>query len=187
MATQAVPPATLHRLDTESYNRIVDSGVLEGQPVELIDGFLVEHMSPQSLEHAGLIARLTRHLATARGWLRVQLPLEVPPDSEPEPDLAVVEQEPSLKQHTRSALLVVEVSVSSHGLDRGAKARLYARAGVPTYWIVDVPARAVEVYSHPKQDRYLDCEVYGVGARVPSPAPGVDELDLDALFADVRA
>jgi Uma2 family endonuclease len=185
MAMQAVPPATLHRLDTESYNRIVDSGVLEGQPVELIDGFLVEHMSPQSLEHAGLIARLTRHLASADGWLRVQLPLEVPPDSEPEPDLAVVEQEPSFKEHTRSARLVVEVSVSSHRLDRGAKARLYARAGVPTYWVVDVPARAVEVYTRPERERYLDREIYRPGACLPSPAPGVAELDVAALFAGI--
>jgi Uma2 family endonuclease len=184
MATQTVP-ATLHRLDTETYNRIVDSGALEGQPVELIDGLLVEHMSPQSPVHAALIARLTRHLAGARGWLCVQLPLEVPPDSEPEPDLALVGREPSPERHVRSAQLAVEVSVSTHKLDRGAKARLYARAGVPVYWVVDAPARSVEVYAHPQEGGYRDREVYERGALVPSPAPGVEDLDLVALFAGV--
>lgn len=186
MATQAVPPATLHRLDTEAYNRIVESGVLEGQPVELIDGFLVEHMSPQSPAHSAIIERLTRHLAASQGWLRVQLPLEVPPDSEPEPDLALVDRQSSPERHVRSALLAVEVAVSTHKLDRGAKAELYARAGVPVYWVVDVPARAIEVYGGPGKGGYRDCEVYrGSGVQVPSPAPGVEELDLDALFLDI--
>ena len=79
----------------------------------------------------------------------------------------------------------MEVSVSTHKLDRGSKAKLYARAGVPVYWVVDVPARSVEVYSHPQQGGYRDCEVYVRGALVPSPAPGVDGLDLVALFAGV--
>lgn len=184
MATQTVP-ATLHRFDTETYNRIVASGALDGQPVELIDGLLVEHMSPQSPEHAALIARLTRHLAGARGWLCVQLPLEVPPDSEPEPDLALVEQEPSPKQHVRSALLAVEVSVSTHKLDRGAKATLYARAGVPIYWVVDATSQAVEVYTRPDKGSYRGSVVYGPGAHLPSPAPGVDDLEIATLFAGI--
>ncbi|HEX3693298.1 MAG TPA: Uma2 family endonuclease [Solirubrobacteraceae bacterium] len=184
MATQ-IEPAALHRLDTETYNRIVESGALDGQPVELIDGLLVEHMSPQGPAHSALIERLTRHLAHAQSWLRVQLPLEVPPDSEPEPDLALVESESSPERHVRSALLAVEVSVSTHKLDRGSKAALYARAEVPVYWVVDATARAVEVYTQPQGDGYRDRAVYGVGELVPSPAAGVAELDLAALFAGV--
>jgi Uma2 family endonuclease len=187
MATQTPPVAALHRLDTETYNQIVEAGFLEGQPVELIDGFLVEHMSPQGPAHSALIERLTRHLAGARDcWLRVQLPLEVPPNSEPEPDLALVDRESSPERHARTARLTVEVAVGSHKLDRGSKLEVYARAGVPTYWVVDVPARAIEVYSGPREGGYSDHEVYdGPGARVPSPAPGVAELDLDALFSGV--
>lgn len=181
MAMQTVPAATLHRLDTEAYNRMVASGILGDRPVELIEGLLVERMPPGP-EHTATIARLLRHLAGARAWLFVQLPLEVLPDSEPQPDLALVEQEPSPKQHARSALLAVEVAVSSHKLDRGEKARLYARAGVPVYWLVDVPASSVEVYSHPEADRYRECRVYGPTARVPSSASGVDDLDVAALF-----
>jgi len=185
MATVAAPALTIHRLDIETYDQMVASGALEGEPVELLEGLLVETMSPQSPYHAAAIERLERYLAGARARLRTQLPLTVPPDSEPEPDLALVAEAPPPAQHPRTALLVVEVSLSSPGVDRGVKAELYARAGVPTYWLVDVRGRAVEVRSDPGPDGYRRREVYGPGAAVPSPAPGVGDLDVAALFADM--
>lgn len=181
MATVAAPSFPLHRLDVETYDQMVASGALEDDPVELIEGLLVE-MSPQESEHSTIIVRLTRHLAGAQAWLHVQLPLEVPPDSVPEPDLALVVGEPSPDRHPRTALLVIEVSVSSHKIDRGVKADLYARADVPAYWLVDVPGKAVEVRTDPGPDGYRHNEVYGLGASVPSPDPGVADLDVGALF-----
>jgi Uma2 family endonuclease len=185
MATLAAAAVPILRLDTETYNRMVESGALDGQPVELIDGLLVEHVSPQSPEHTAVVMRLSRHFASAEGWLMVQLPFEVLPNSEPEPDLAVIDYEPSPKQHARSALLVVEVSVSTHQLDRGAKASLYARAGVPTYWLVDVPGKLVEVRTEPRPYGYLHCETYAAGSLVPAPVAGVAELEVSALLAGV--
>jgi Uma2 family endonuclease len=185
VATQAVQSLPVHHLDTATYGRMVESGALADAPVELLEGLLV-HVSPHSPQHAGAIMALTRHFAQAEAWLRVQLPLEVPPDSVPEPDLALV-QAPSPAGHPRTALLAVEVSASSRETDRVVKARVYARAGVPTYWIVDVPGRAVEVHSDPGADGYRRCETYGVGERVPSPAAGVAELDVTELFNDIPA
>jgi Uma2 family endonuclease len=172
---------SIRRLDTEAYNRMVQTGALEGEPVELLDGLLVE-MSPQGADHYLAIVRLTRHLAAARAWLGVQGPLEIKPGSEPEPDLALIEGEPSPSQLPRAALLTVEVAVTSHKKDRGPKVEMYARAGVPTYWLVDVPGRAVEVRTDPGPAGYGRCEVYGVGATVPSPAEGVTDLDVAWLF-----
>lgn len=183
MPAQGVTTVPIHRLDTDTYNRIVESGALEGRPVELIDGLLVEHMSPQGPEHAAIVMRLSRHFATAEGWLMVQLPLEVPPDSEPEPDLALIDREPSPKQHARTALLVVEVSVTTHKLDRGSKAELYARAGIDSYWLVDVLAKTVEVRTQPTSEGYLRCVSYEAGELVPSPVAGVRDLDVAALIA----
>lgn len=182
MSTTALTSLPIHRLDVETYGRMVASGALDGEPVELLEGWLLD-MSPQNPDHAAVVARLTRHLARAQAWLHVQLPLEILPNSVPEPDLLLVETEPSLEQHPRAALLVVEVAGSSHAVDRGVKARLYAQAGVPTYWLVDVPGRAVEVRTDPGPDGYRACEVYSVGASVPSPAVGVDELGVGSLFA----
>ena len=184
MAVQAAPSLPIHALDTETYNRIVESGALEGEPVELLEGLLVE-VSPQSTAHAAVITRLTRHLGRAQVWLQVQLPLEIPPGSVPEPDLALIVQEPSPDRHPRTALLVVEVAVSSHELDRGVKARLYGRAGVPAYWLVDVPGRTVEIRTDPGAEGYHRCDVHPAGASIPSPAAGVDDLDVDSLFAGI--
>lgn len=171
----------IHRLDTLTYNRIVASGALEGEHVELLDGLVVE-MSPQSAAHTDAIMLLTRHLAKAEAWLMVRLPLEVAANSEPEPDLALVEQRPARGEHVRGALLVVEVAVTSQQIDRELKARLYACAGIPVYWLVDVPARAVEVRTDPRPDGYAHCEIYRAPATVPSPLKGVDELALATLF-----
>jgi Uma2 family endonuclease len=175
-------PDQIHRLDTDTYNRMVATGALEDEPVELLEGLLVE-MSPQGSNHAATIVRLTRHLASAHAWLAVQLPLEVKPRSEPEPDLVLTEAEPSFEHHFRTAVLVVEVAVTSHKKDRQTKALVYARAHVPTYWLVDVPAKTIEVRTGPGPDGYGRCEIYGAGSKVPSPAEGVADLDVTELFA----
>ncbi len=171
----------IHRLDVGTYERMVATGLLEGAPIELLEGLLVE-VSPQGEEHAEVIRRLTRHLAAARAWLDVQLPLEAEWGSVPEPDLALTERHGPPGRHPRTALLVVEVAVTSHKKDRGEKAGLYAGAPIPTYWLVDVPARVVEVRSSPGPKGYGRCELYGVGDVVPSPAEGVPELDVASLF-----
>jgi Uma2 family endonuclease len=174
---------SLYRLDTKTYNRIVATGALEGEPVELLDGLLVE-MSPQGPAHDAVVTRLVRHLATARAWLGVQGPLEIEPRSEPEPDLRLTDEKPSFEHLSRTALLAIEVAVTSHAKDRGPKAVTYAMAGIPTYWMVDVPGRTVEVRSDPGPQGYNRCDVYRAGERVPSPAEGVPDLDVSSLFDD---
>jgi Uma2 family endonuclease len=171
----------LHRFDVGTFERMVATGALESLPIELRGGLLVE-VSPQSPEHAAVVRRLTRYLAAARAYLGVQLPLETDWGSLPEPDLVLTENEPPSGRHPRTALLVVEVAVSSHEKDRDSKASMYALAPVPTYWLVDVPAKAVEVRSDPGPQGYRHCDIYGAGVCVPSPADGVAELDVTELF-----
>jgi Uma2 family endonuclease len=171
----------VHRFDADVYGRIVASGALDGEPVELLEGVLCE-MSPQSPVHALIIERLTRHFARAEARLRVQLPLEVASDSVPEPDLALVEHESSADAHPTDALLVVEIAVSSQAVDRGVKSRLYGAAGIPVYWLIDQPAGSVEVHTNPKPEGYATTDVYGLGATVPSPAAGVGALDVASLL-----
>jgi len=165
-----------------TYEPMVATGALEGLPIELLEGLLVE-ASPQGEEHAAKIVYLTRHLVTAHASLRVQLPLETEWGGVPEPDLALVDASHPRHRHPRTALLAVEVAVSSHKKDRETKASMYAWAPVPTYWLVDVPAKSVEVRTEPGPDGYGRCAVYGAGTKVPSPAEGVADLDVTALFA----
>jgi Uma2 family endonuclease len=174
----------VHRLDARQYARIVDSGALDDQRVELIDGIIVQ-MSPHSPQRSLVIERLTKHLASAPGYLRVQLPVQVAADSVPEPDLAIVDKPASPTHHPDSALLVVEVAQSSHAVDRGRKAGLYAGAGVPTYWLVDIPARAVEVRTDPGPAGYRTLRTFEPGDVLRSPCEGIADLAVDALFEGI--
>lgn len=191
-ATSAPHPGTdqpaiwlpVHRFDVDDYHRIAETGILDDLRVELLEGLIVD-MSPPLPEHSAVIARLTHHLISAsRAHLRVQLPFDIYSDSEPQPDLALIAEPLSTKHHPRTALLAVEVAVSSHMTDRNIKARYYARADILDYWIVDVPGRAVEVRTEPGTDGYGKCELYRDGDIVPSPVAGVEDLDVSALLAD---
>lgn len=183
-ATSADPP--LHRLDVETYDRMVASGALEGEHIELLDGLVLD-VSPKSPPHAMVLEALVEHLARCGLRMRVQSPLRIPPDCEPEPDIALLARRPPAGRHPTTALLVVEVAVTSHRLDRGRKAERYAQAAIPTYWLVDVPGRAVEVRTGPGAHGYERCETYREGNVVPAPLDGVDDLDVAALLAGIAS
>jgi Uma2 family endonuclease len=177
VAASATP--TLHRLDPELYDRMVDAGLLEGQPVELVDGLLV-HVTPQGSEHAALVQRLIRQLGARLDLLRVQMPLAVP-GGRPEPDLALAETTTS-RGHPRTAELVVEVAVTSLNDDL-AKLPGYAGAGVTAVWIVDVPARSVHVFEQPHGRRYDHERILRSEDRLVAPVDGVPPLAISDLFA----
>ncbi len=173
----------IHRLDVGTYNRMLDTGALDGRRIELLDGLLVE-MSPKSRDHVVVVTRLMRHFASEPNWwTQVQDPIEVAFDSEPEPDLLVSEREPPRGRLLHTARLVVEVAISSHRLDRGRKAALYAGADISTYWLVDVPGRSVEVRTRPGPDGYRQCDLYSAGDVVPCPLEGVHDLDVAVLLS----
>jgi Uma2 family endonuclease len=150
------------------YDKTVDAGVLGGdEHVELVGGAIVE-MSLESPHHAGTIDLCAEVLRRAFGsgfTIRVQHPLVIDPDGEPEPDLAVVAGEPRahLGAHPRSAVLVVEVSESSLAFDRRDKALLYARAEIPECWIVNLADRLVEVHRDPAPGGYRRVEALTAG------------------------
>ena len=89
------------------------------------------------------------------GWIvRPQLPVSLDDESEPEPDLAVVRGYPGdyRASHPSRPALVIEIAESSLEFDRVRKSSLYARAGVPDYWIVNLVENVVEVYRDPEPD-----------------------------------
>ncbi len=184
MGTAAGTDLPIHRLDVDAYDRMVACGALEGDHVELLDGLVVD-MSPQSPTHAAVLETLVDHFAGSSLRMRVQSPLRIPPDCEPEPDIALLARRPPAGAHPHTALLVVEVAVTSHRLDRGRKAERYAQADIPNYWLVDVPGRALEARTRPGRQGYAHCETYREGSIVPSPLDGVDYLDIAALLTDV--
>jgi Uma2 family endonuclease len=136
------------------YFQLVEKGYLEADDhVELLEGLVVA--SPPA---GPLHAAITMHVANAlklavgdRASLRIQMPLIAGSWSAPEPDVAVVPgaAEDYEQGHPTRALLVVEIAESSLPQDRLTKSRIYARAGVPEYWIVNLRDRALEVRTLP--------------------------------------
>lgn len=153
----------LRPLRRAEYDRLVDLGAFDDEPVELLFGRIVR-MVPQGDEHAGTVTMLNLILTVAlagRAVVRIQSPLVMPDESEPEPDVAVVPVG-DVFTHPHRAFLVVEVSATSQAKDRGPKAALYATADVPEYWVVDVPRRRVERYRTPVEGRYAESSLHGV-------------------------
>lgn len=145
------------RWTRREYDRLVHLGVLhEDEPVELLAGQLVV-AEPKGSPHAtavGLAADALR-AAFGAGWaVRVQDPIALDEDSEPEPDVAVVpgRHRDYVAAHPARFALVVEVADSSLAFDRHYKGSLYARAGVADYWIVNLLERRVEVHRDPTPD-----------------------------------
>jgi Uma2 family endonuclease len=151
----AVPDDFIFRLSVDQYHEMIKAGILTSDdPVELLEGWLVQKM-PKNPAHR-LAKRLFRDALAAAlppGWhVEEQEPVTTS-DSEPEPDVTVIRGTPrDYAQHhpgPADLALVVEVSDSTLRRDRGRKKRIYARAGVPVYWIVNLPDRRVEVYTGP--------------------------------------
>lgn len=171
-------PADIPRrlLSTAEFERIVQAGVFaESERIALIDGEMIV-TPPQGPEHASLTTKLMKRLQRAYGDdhdVRVSMPLILDDGSEPEPDLVVVRGSFS-QRHPRGdeATLVIEVAKTSLTLDHEMSKR-YARA-VAVYWIVDVNARCIEVYTDPiaSESRYVTCRVL-TGSQTVTP-PGLD-------------
>ena len=160
----AIEPELVRPIARSEYDRMVELGLFQDERVELLRGVLVK-MSPQLAAHASTIRKLT-HLLMAqlqgRYDLSVQSPLALSEDSEPEPDLAIVPLGDYDAEHPRTALLIIEVSDTTLRKDR-SKGALYASAGIGEYWIVNLGARAVEVYASPDGDRYAEAHTMRTG------------------------
>ena len=151
-----VAPAPL-RFRWDPYQRMVDSGALDGVRVMFIDGELIP-MAAMLEPHMTGISLASFELRRAFGpgfYIRVQGPLRQG-DNDPEPDLAVVPGGPrDYKRMPTGALLVVEVADSSFYYDTGKKAEIYAAAGLLDYWVLDVEDRRLLVFRDPSPTGYL--------------------------------
>ncbi len=162
----------------KEYDELIKSGFfVEDEPIELLGGQLIV-AEPKGSPHSTAVALAVEALRAAfgSGWLvRVQDPIALDAESEPEPDVAVVPGRALdyLAEHPACPALVVEVAESSLAFDRGHKGSLYARAGLADYWIVNLVDEVFEVYRGPALDRsaefgwrYLDVQALRPGATV---------------------
>lgn len=155
--TAKPPPLPLRRFrfTRDQYYELDRLGYFDHKRVELIYGEIIE-MSPINWPHALGVKLLLRALDVAFSpgyWTESQQPFWIPstaPESLPQPDVAVIPGEPrDYTDHPTAAALLVEVSVSTLDYDLTTKAELYATAGVPEYWVLDVDNRQLHVFRDP--------------------------------------
>ena len=148
--------AGFRRFTAQQYHQLVQYGIIEeGEPIELLEGYLVEKSVRNPPHEAGLrrlSIRLPRRLPA--GWyLQIQGAIALG-ESEPEPDGAVLRgDETTCDGRLPNASdfgFIVEIADSSLALDRRDKVRIYSNANIPIYWIVNVSDMQVEVYSDPQ-------------------------------------
>lgn len=179
-----LPIDEIHRYSLEEYHQLIESGGLdEDARVELLDGWMVD-MSPKTPRHERAVRALVR-------WLRLidsdlyevgfGSPLTLAA-SEPEPDVAVFERGAPAPYHPASAVLVIEVAVSSLSRDLAVKSTLYASAGVSEYWVVDLDGRRVLVHRRPAGDRYAERFELGPGRQLVPEALDLPPLVIDELL-----
>ena len=198
MSTPAMVTAaagTGRRITADEYEAMIRDGVLtEHDKVELVDGRL-EEIVPQGDDHVWAVDELDEQLSAMSDgtWhSRKEHPARVSDYDEPEPDIVIAAgTRKALKGCRPTAaeiLLVTEVSVTSQAYDRGEKRERYVRAAIPVYWIVDLKACTVEVYTDPEPDagQYRACHVYARNDRVPVILAGkfVGEVAMADLLPD---
>lgn len=171
----------------EEYCRMAEAGILgQDDRVELIDGEIVE-MTPIGDRHAVCVRRLDAILqarVAGRAVVSVQSPVRLSERSEPQPDIALLRFRADFyPRHPGPAdvLLLIEVAEASLEIDRAVKAPVYARAGIPEVWLVDLAGEAVEVFRAPGPGGYGRVERVGRGGRVapeglPDLGLAVDEI-----------
>jgi hypothetical protein len=159
------------------YQNLIATGILkESEPLELLEGFVVTKM-PRNSAHDSSISRLEGVLwdLLPKAWFARSQSGFLLAESVPEPDLAVV-LSPRSRYDFRhpdatDCGMLIEVADSSLASDRRDKGKLYAQAAIPIYWIVNIPERAIEVYTQPDSlavmPRYLQQSTYYDGESVP--------------------
>ena len=179
-----VPSEPVWRLSVEQYHQIIRAGILtKDDPIELLEGWLIQKM-PKNPRHRAA-TKLTRDALEAivpRGWyVDSQEPITLS-DSEPEPDVIIVRGDTRdyLDRHPGVADLGLVVEIADSTLERvraalrmqhrSLKQRLYARAGISVYWIVNLSQQQLEVYTQPNNSTetptYEQSQFYSLGSRV---------------------
>ena len=173
---------TRHKLNVDQYYRMAEAGILGREHrVELIDGEIID-MAPIGQDHAGTVGGLNEALVLAfagRAIVFVQNPVHLDDLNEPQPDFAVLRRRADFyrtgdRPGPADILLLIEVANSSLRFDREVKLLMYARAGVPEVWIVDLQQRVVDVHRAPRDGAYVEMTTMRVGGVVsPVLAPDV--------------
>ena len=188
MQAPTAPTITKRRFSVKEYYLMAEAGILSPRDrVELIDGEIVQ-MAAIGSYHAACVDTLTRLFMETLGRrviVRVQNPVRLGERSEPEPDIALLRPRADAYRDAHpgpdDVLLIVEVSHSTVEYDRDVKTPLYAEAGIPELWLVNLDEDYIDGLSDPVGAGYGAVRRYARGERIapallPDAALDVSEI-----------
>ncbi|MEO1209431.1 MAG: Uma2 family endonuclease [Cyanobacteria bacterium J06638_20] len=163
---------TLVKWSVDDYHRMIEAGILRDRPVELLAGDVVE-MSPETPFHYALAKQGAKYLEALlgdRAEVRFNGPITLS-DSEPEPDVAIV-QLPASKYFDRhptpdDIYWIVEVSKTSLKKDLELKSNIYATAAISEYWVVNLQTQELVILRQPQAGRYTQKQTLTDGTITP--------------------
>ncbi len=178
---------TVARWSIEDYHRMIEAGILSDRKVELLDGYILE-MSPEGPLHRSTgeqLANYLRQRLSNKAWIREVGPITLQ-NSEPEPDIAVVELPRSRYRnrhpYPEDIFWLIEISNSTLTKDLTEKKQIYAVAGIPEYWVVAIKNREVYVFRQPVNGDYQYQEKFTTGSLTPLSFPEI-AISLDSLWS----
>lgn len=186
--------ATRYRFTVAEYHRMAEAEVLpRGKRVELIDGEVVE-MSAVGRRHVGCVNRLDallqKRLTPHDVIVQVQNPVVLPEHHEPEPDITVLRFRADYYSdglaEPGDVLLLIEVADSSLAFDQGVKLPIYARAGIPEVWIVDLEGAMIERNVGPQGDVYTLTERISRGGVISCSTLPTITVQADEVLGSAR-
>ncbi|HEV7215266.1 MAG TPA: Uma2 family endonuclease [Chloroflexota bacterium] len=186
--------ATRYRFTVAEYHRMEAAAVLpRGKRVELIDGEVLE-MSAVGSRHVGCVNRLEallhERLGRRAAIVQVQSPVALAEHHEPEPDVTVLRFRADYYSDALAepgdVLLIIEVADSSLAFDQGVKLPLYAQAGIPEVWIVDLEGAMIERNTGPLGDVYALTERIGRGGVITCSTLPAITVEADEVLGTAR-
>ena len=185
---QTQPQPRRLRFTVDEYYKMFELGMLKDfEKSEIIEGELIQKMGIGDL-HAFVVDTLTKIFIKQVSddiLVRVQNPVRLTDYNEPEPDLALADLNKfDGKRHPRpeEVILLVEVSDSTVKYDRDKKLPLYAEAGIPEVWIVNLPNEIVEIHTQPSVGLYQFVKIFKRGEIVKSEALPELSLEVDKIL-----
>lgn len=175
--------------NVDEYHQLIEVGILGPEDrIELIHGELTM-MPPIGPEHSSYTRRLTNLLPRKlpdNVVLQMNEPVTIAPGSEPQPDAAIVKAKPDnyRKAHPtpKDVLLIIEVADSSSNFDNKVKGKLYGKAGIPEYWIIETAENLVRVFTDPSKEGYRTIREFHRGDKVKCGTVPQLQLTVDDLL-----
>lgn len=169
---------TLYKWSVKDYHSLIETGIIEGKPVELLEGEIIT-MSPEGIPHSYTNDSVAEYLRSKfQGIAKIKESHPITLDnSEPEPDIAVVRLPETIYRdhhpYAEDIYWLIEVANQTLAKDLQEKSITYARNGIMEYWVIDLPNKKLWTFTNPQNGKYLDQKTIVTGIIKPISFPNI--------------